>query len=131
LLGAGPGSGSVGTGSGGRSGGTGTSGGMFGGVCSSILTLVLKVRARIENCLFVPNAIMGSSTRSEKTALIFEDEDNDEDDYETHPKPSIIDYSRTSTPQTLSGALALAPGDRTLPVEHRDPGRAKLTKDGR
>jgi hypothetical protein len=98
---------------------------MLGGVCCSIL--VLKVRARVENCLLVLNAIMGRSMRSEKTAFIFEDEH----DYETHPKLSTIDYSRTSIPQTPLGALALAPGDRTLPVEHRGPGRAKLMKDVR
>jgi hypothetical protein len=103
---------------------------MLGGLCCSVLVLVLvlvlKVPARIENCLLVSNAIMGCSMRSQKTALIFEDED----DYETHPKRSPMDYSRTSTRQTPSGELALAPGDRTLPVEHRGPGRAKLMKDG-
>ena len=106
---------------------------MLGGVCCSILVLMLKVPARIEDCLFVPNAIMGCSMRREKTTLIFEDEDDDEDDYDykTHPKRSTIQYSPPSTPQTPSGALALAPGDQTLPVEHRDPRRAKLMRDGR
>ncbi len=39
--------------------------------------------------------------------------------------------ARTSTPQTPSGALGLAPGDRIPHVEHRDPGHEELMKDGR
>lgn len=115
LVGAGLGIGSVGTGNGGCSGGTGISGGMLDSV-SSVLILVLEWRAGIAASLFISTAIMGSSY------------------LQVNATSASIGYwlfAQRPTPQTPSGALALAPGDRTLPVEHRGPGRAKLMKDVR